>query len=325
MLDFCIIGTGISGSTIAKLLNRKFNVNVYDKAKGVGGRSSFKRLKGKIGFDHGLQYLSPRSLKFKRFTKELVKKKILKHWDGKHKFLNESIKKKNKHVKLIGVKGNNDISKYQLKKIKFFLQYELLKIKRFNKLWYLKFKNGHVVTSKNLIVSIPFPQCKKLLSKFVKTNLFKKKIIMNSCLTVLLVINRTSNSYSSYFTNDKILGWISNEKSKKRFQCNKDLWVLQSTFQYGGKNINIYKNKKNFFTNLLIDRFKNITKIKIKKIYFTHIHGWKYSSNSKPLRSESFWDKKIGLGICGDWFGGPRLENGWLSANNLFKKIFEKR
>ena len=83
MLDFCVIGTGISGSTIAKLLNQKFSVNVYDKAKGIGGRSSFKRLNGKIGFDHGLQYLSPRSLKFKRFTKELTRKKILKFWGGK--------------------------------------------------------------------------------------------------------------------------------------------------------------------------------------------------------------------------------------------------
>ena len=61
--------------------------------------------------------------------------------------------------------------------------------------------------------------------------------------------------------------------------------------------------------------------IKNNKIYFTHIHGWKYSSNSKPLKSDSYWDRKIGLGICGDWFGGPRLEDGWLSANNLAKKI----
>ena len=73
--------------------------------------------------------------------------------------------------------------------------------------------------------------------------------------------------------------------------------------------------------NVLINKFKKLTKIKIKKIYFSHIHGWKYSSNSKPLSLQSFWDQKIGLGICGDWFGGPRLENGWLSANNLYKKI----
>ena len=155
--------------------------------------------------------------------------------------------------------------------------------------------------------------------------LFKNKVIMNSSLTVLLMTNKTSNNYSSYFTNDKILGWVSNENSKKRFTYNKDLWVLQSTFEYGRKNIDSYKNKKTYFTKILLNRFKNITKIKISKIYFTHIHGWKYSSNSKPLKSESYWDRKIGLGICGDWFGGPRLEDGWLSANNLFKKIVGKK
>ena len=51
MLDFCIIGSGISGSTIAHYLKKKYSINVHDKAGGVGGRSSFKRYKGKIGFD----------------------------------------------------------------------------------------------------------------------------------------------------------------------------------------------------------------------------------------------------------------------------------
>ena len=88
MLDFCIIGSGISGSTIANNLKKKYLVRVFDKARGVGGRSSFKRYKGKIGFDHGLQYLSPRSKEFKSFTKKLIKKKVLKHWKGNHEFLN---------------------------------------------------------------------------------------------------------------------------------------------------------------------------------------------------------------------------------------------
>ena len=75
-LDFCIIGTGISGSTIANKLNKNFNLEVFEKAKGIGGRSSFKRLKKKIGFDHGLQYLSPKSKVFKKYTRELIRKKI---------------------------------------------------------------------------------------------------------------------------------------------------------------------------------------------------------------------------------------------------------
>jgi len=321
MLDFCIIGSGISGSTIANYLREKYLIRVYDKARGIGGRSSFKRYKGKIGFDHGLQYLSPRSKKFKLFTNYLIKKKVLKHWTGNHKFLNERVKRDKKHVKLIGVKGNNDISKFLLKNISCNFYSELSEIKRQKNFWHLKFKDNKHIYSKNLIITAPFPQTKRLTSKFVKTKLFRNKVIMNSTLTVLLMTNKTGNQVSSFFTNDKVLGWVSNENSKKRFKYGKDLWVLQSTFEYGKKHCDKYKNKKKFYTKVLLNKFKKLTNIKFKKIYFTHIHGWKYSSNSKPLNLQSYWDKKIGLGLCGDWFGGPRLENGWLSANDLYNKI----
>ena len=321
MLEFCIIGSGISGSTIANHLKKKYSIKVYDKSRGVGGRSSFKRYKGKIGFDHGLQYLSPRSKEFKSFTRQLVKKKILKHWKGNHQFLNQRVKREKKHIKLIGIKANNDVSKFLLKNVNCSFQSELSEIKRQKDYWYLKFKDNKYILSKNLILTIPFPQAKKLSSKFVKTKLFKNNVIMNSSLTVLLITNKTGNQISSFFTNDKVLGWVSYENSKKRFKYNKDLWVLQSTFEYGKKHNDKYRNKKKFYTNVLINKFKKLTNINIKKIYFSHIHGWKYSSNSKPLNTQSYWNKKIGLGLCGDWFGGPRLENGWLSATDLYHKI----
>jgi renalase len=128
MKDYCVIGSGISGSTIANLLNKKYSVDLYDKARGPGGRSSFKRLKDKIGFDHGTQYISPKSEKFKRFVNQLIKKKVLKKWGGRHLFLNTQKKEDKKHVKIIGVKGNNDISKYLLRNIKCHFLKELKKI-----------------------------------------------------------------------------------------------------------------------------------------------------------------------------------------------------
>ena len=91
MRNFCVIGSGISGATIANLLNKKHTVDLYDKARGLGGRSSFKRLDKIRGFDHGTQYFSPKSPEFKRFTKkyktlESLSKanetQILKMWEG---------------------------------------------------------------------------------------------------------------------------------------------------------------------------------------------------------------------------------------------------
>ena len=321
MSDFCVIGSGISGATIANLLNKKYQVSLYDKGRGPGGRASFKRIKGKIGFDHGTQYISPKTNKFKNFTNKLIKKKILKKWTGKHIFLNLKKKENKKHIKIIGQHGNNDICKYLLKKIKYYYQSEVKKIYYKDKLWFLLFSDGKVKSFKGIVLTCPFPQLSKLSKKFINNSFIRKKLKMDANITVMIAIKRIKNLPSSFLFDDPVLGWAGNENTKKRFKSKYDLWTLQSTFKWANKNIN--KNKKNLKKNskILIDKFFKLTNIKKTKIIYSINHGWKYSSNSKPLKIKSFWDPSKKFGVCADWFIGPRLESGWLSAHDLFKKI----
>ena len=321
MSSFCVIGSGISGATIANLLNKKHNVDLYDKARGLGGRSSFKRLDKIRGFDHGTQYFSPKTPEFKRFTQKLIKKKILKIWEGKHKFLSDKKKENKKHVKVIGRKGNNDISKYLLKNVRCYFQSELKKINFQNRKWNLIFNDGEIRNYENLILTCPFPQLKKLSKKYIKNSFIKEKINMDANITILIEIKKTNLGYSSFLFNDRILGWAGYENSKKRFKSKTDLWTLQSTFNWANKKINQNKVLKKTNAKILIDKFFKLTGIKRTKVLFSLNHGWKYSSNSKPLKLKSYWNSRLNLGVCADWFNGPRLESGWISANDLYKKI----
>ena len=321
MSSFCVIGSGISGATIANLLNKKHNVDLYDKARGLGGRSSFKRLDKIRGFDHGTQYFSPKTPEFKRFTKKLIEKKILKIWEGNHKFLSDKKKENKKHVKVIGRKGNNDISKYLLKNVRCYFQSELKKINFQNRKWNLIFNDGEIRNYENLILTCPFPQLKKLSKKYIKNSFIKEKIKMDANITILIEIKKTNLSYSSFLFNDRILGWAGYENSKKRFKSKSDLWTLQSTFNWANKKINQNKVLKKTNAKILIDKFFKLTGIKRTKVLFSLNHGWKYSSNSKPLKLKSYWNSRLNLGVCADWFNGPRLESGWISANDLYKKI----
>ena len=321
MSDYCVIGSGISGATIANLLNKKFQVNLYDKGRGPGGRASFKRVKGQIGFDHGTQYFSPKTIEFKKFANRLIKIKILKKWSGNHIFLNSKKKENKKHIKIIGKKGNNDICKFLLKKVKCFYQSEVKKIYYKNKLWFLLFTDGKIRTYKAVILTCPFPQLKKLSEKFINNTFIKRKLKMDANITVMIAIKKNKKSPSSFLFDDPVLGWAGNENTKKRFKSKYDLWTLQSTFKWANKNID--KNKKNLKKNskILIDKFFKLTKIKKTKVIYSINHGWKYSSNSKPLKIRSYWDPQKKIGVCADWFIGPRLESGWISAHDLFKKI----
>ena len=321
MSSFCVIGSGISGATIANLLNKKHTVDLHDKARGLGGRSSFKRLDKIRGFDHGTQYFSPKTPEFKKFTKKLIEKKILKIWGGNHKFLSDKKKENKKHVKVIGRKGNNDISKYLLKNVKCYFQSELKKINFQNRKWNLVFNDGEIRNYENLILTCPFPQLKKLSKKYIKNSFIREKIKMDANITILIEIKKTNLGYSSFLFNDRILGWAGYENSKKRFKSRSDLWTLQSTFNWANKKINQNKVLKKTNAKILIDKFFKLTGIKQTKILFSLNHGWKYSSNSKPLKLKSYWNSRLNLGVCADWFNGPRLESGWISANDLYKKI----
>jgi renalase len=144
---------------------------------------------------------------------------------------------------------------------------------------------------------------------------------MQPNITAMLAFkNQRELPISSIKFNDDILTWAANENSKKRFKSNLNLWTLQASLKWSKKKINKYKNNKTIL-NQLIARFIQLTGFEKSKIIHKKIHGWKYSYNYKKTPLLSSWNKKNQLGICGDWFSGPKVENAWLSANDLAKRI----
>ena len=319
MLDFCIIGSGIAGSTIANLLSKKYSVHVFDKARGPGGRSSNKRFKHNLSFDHGVQYISPKSKLFKKYINKLYRKKILKNWDDNH--LDFTFEKKSFSSKYIGRRANNDLVKYNLKNIKqsFASPIERINFKKY--FWEITMKNKSKHQFKSLIITCPFPQLKKLAKQYLDKKILKLKVQMQPNITVMIAFKNQKNlPISSIKFNDDILAWAANENSKKRFKSNINLWTLQATLKWSKKTINKYKTDKSVM-NQLISRFIKLSGFKKNKMIFKKIHGWKYSYNYEKTPYLSIWDKKINLGVCGDWFNGPKVENAWLSANDLARKI----
>ncbi len=319
MLDFCIIGSGVAGSTIAHLLSKKYSVHILDKARGPGGRASNKRFKKDLNFDHGVQYISPKDKKFLKFSKKLIQAKILKEWTGSH--IDFNFEKKKNSLKLIGHKANNDLVKYQLKGIKKTFLSKVTKINFKGKFWEVLFENKLKIQSKGLIITCPFPQLKAIAKKYLNSKILRLGVKMEPNITVMIAFkNNKTLPISSIKFNDKILSWAANENSKKRFISNTNLWTLQASLAWSKKNINKYKNNKKIEDELVM-RFLKLTGIKKNKLIYKRIHGWKYSYNYRKTKFLSFWDKKNRLGLCGDWFNGPKVENAWLSAYNLKKQI----
>ena len=321
MKDFCIVGSGIAGSTIANLLSKKYSVEIFDKARGPGGRASNRRYKKDLSFDHGLQYISPKSKEFAKFILDLENKKILKKWQGNH--LNFTFEKKDEVPKYIGVKGNNAIPKYLIKNIKANFQSLITNIKFNDSYWEITINNKEKINFKNLILTCPYPQLISLTSKYLPKQIIKSKTRMIPNITVMLAYkyNLKMNNISSIkFNNDK-LAWAANENSKERFRSSELLWTIQCTQKYSKKIINLFKDNKNFYINEITKQFENLIGFKRKDLIFKNIHGWKYAYIFQDVNLSSYWLNKTNLGLCADWMIGPKAEDAWLSAYSLYRQI----
>jgi predicted NAD/FAD-dependent oxidoreductase len=320
MKDFCVVGGGIAGSTIANLLAKKYSVEIFDKARGPGGRASNRRYKDNLSFDHGLQYISPKSKEFIKFVLDLKRKNVLKEWYGKA--LDLTFEKKKNSIKYIGTRGNNDICKYLIRKIKVNYNSTVTGIKFNSSYWTIVLNNKDEVFFKYLILTCPFPKLKILASKYIKKNLSNLKIKMSPNITVMAAYkNCTKLPINSIKFNDEIISWAVQENTKNRFKTNQILWTIQCTEAYSKKIINLFKNNKKKHQSIILKRFKDLLGYHTKNIVFKNIHGWKYAYSKSNTNLESFWSNKDRFGVCADWFNGPYAEDSWLSAQNLFRKI----
>jgi len=324
MKDFCIVGSGITGSTIANLLSKRYSVEIFDKARGPGGRASNRRWKNNISFDHGLQYISPSTNKFKKFILNLKKKNILKEWSGNH--LDLTFQKKEKSIKYIGSKGNNDICKYLIKNIKVNYNSTVTGIRFNSNYWTITLNYNKQVFFKYLILTLPFPQLKTLASKYVKKKISSLQVNMNPNITVIVAYKNCKKlPINSIKFNDKMISWAAQENTKNRFKSNQILWTIQCTEKFSKKIINLLKENKKKYQSIILRKFKDLLGYQTRNIVFKNIHGWRYAYSKCNTKLDSVWLGKNKLGVCGDWFNGSKAEDAWLSANSLYEEIKKTR
>lgn len=66
MKSIAIIGAGVAGTVCAhRLKQADFNPIIFEKSRGLGGRLATRRTRAGHTFDHGAQYITAHSAKFK--------------------------------------------------------------------------------------------------------------------------------------------------------------------------------------------------------------------------------------------------------------------
>ena len=325
MKNVAVIGAGITGITLANLLQKKVNLTVFEKSRGVGGRMATRRAEP-YQFNHGAQYFKIENKEFKNFLQPLIQNKIIKHLEANHiEILNKEVIKRTKTYNKIyytPVSKMNSVVKYLINN-NFFIKLlcKIDKTIKENDKWF-------IIDSDNvsygpydwLFITIPPNQALEILYNNFKFLDIIKKIKMRSCYSLMLGFDKIKEfDFDTALFLDEDVQWLS---IRKKIIENKKYYnlLINSSYDFAEKNVNSSKDK---ISDYLIKQVSEIVKYELNNYEHKALHFWKYAMSEKNNNLGSLLDEDLKVIVCGDWCMNGKVEGGFLSAKDAAKKLIK--
>lgn len=314
MKKVAIIGAGMAGLTIATYLQKQnFDVTIFDKGRGVGGRMSSRRTDWGY-LDHGTQYFRIQHPDFQKFTEKY--QKIIQSWQGNFATWIEGklIPDDDTEIKYVPLTSMNNLCKAIAEGLTIHLQTRITKLEKAQN-WTLIAENRQEYQNFDLvIITAPPAQTADLLASHTPITAEIKQIEMLPCFSLMLIPEKSVTlPYDGIKFEHPILGWLSVNGSKPERENNSGL-IIQSNFSWATANLETDKEE---ITNILVKTVNELFALKLDSFKYKSVHLWRYALPSKSHQQGYFYDDKNQLAVCGDWCLSGKVESAFLSAYSL--------
>ena len=318
-----VIGAGITGLTLAQLLQGKFDVLLYEKSWRPGGRMS-TRHSDEFQFDHGTQYFTIRGTEFRNFLNEAFLDGIIRPWEARFMAFDGGSPLKyeeRQEVVYVGTPSMNSLCRYLARDLDIKCDTDVQNCRYDAEGWFLSIENEIEEGPFDLLIStIPAPQNDDLFAKNITLWEGLAGVQMRGCSTLMLGFkNPVDIAWEGAIVRNSPIGWIGLDSSKPARPGNTSL-VVQSTGDWGDKLLNAETSQ---IENVLLEELKKISGIDGWLASHRSIHRWRYAGTSKVAGQKYFLDPGSKLAFCGDWCIKGRVEAAFMSAEALAKALLQ--
>ncbi len=310
-----VIGAGLSGLFCARTLtDHGYDVQVFDKGRGVSGRMSNRRVSDDIQFDHGAQYFTVRDNRFRSYVDSWRDIGIVAEWNGDIvKLQGGQITDHSSHPRYVAVPGMNAIGKHLVEDCNVTVQTQVAPLTRNGKKWSLRDIEGKDLGTFDLVVvTTPPTQATQLIGDTSPLTSKTSQVTMRGCWAVMVALqSRVEVPFDGAFVHDSKLSWIARNSSKPGRPDHFDCWVLHGSPEWSDDRIEADPEK---VTKALLEEFWNATGHEPIPSVHTSTHRWRYSVPPEPLDDVALFDPEKQLVVCGDWCCRARVEGAFLSG-----------
>jgi renalase len=342
---FAVIGAGIAGIACARtLMQAGHQVTVFEKSHNAGGRMSTRS--SDFGtFDHGAQYFTVRDHRFAQAI--ATAPGVCKPWSANTvRVLDEhgrvtaaGLPPKEAHF--VAVPGMNALvqqwakplqtnAKSSIKtQLKLATKVTLIERDTTNpQKWQLRATSGDVAQQiytgfDAVLLAIPSEQAHSLLQTSKQSiELIKavRKVSVAPCWTLMVAFAKAVQPTMAHIgpqwnaarSSHHRISWLARESSKPG-RGSVERWTVQASPAWSAEHL---EDAAPRVQAKLLKAFSEVTGIHATPTH-ADVHRWRYAQTTLALGKSHVWDAKTGIGVCGDWCIGHRVEDGFVSGLEL--------
>ena len=288
-----IIGAGMAGlACAAKLKAAGHDVALFDKGRGPGGRMSARRVPtpaGEASFDHGAQYFTARDPAFTAQVEAWRRDGVAAPWPDAGPDAWVGTPAMNAPVKQMA--AQQDVTWSTLIEA-------------------LPLRDGRYDA---VVVATPAEQAAPLLHPWDLRMAARAAAVRSlPCWTAMAAFADPLDTTATVLREEGIIGWAA-RNSAKPGRTGPEAWVIQAGPDWSAAHL---EEQPETVLPVLLAAFAARLGIRLPAPLTATAHRWRYAKcgTSEPGPQ---WNAALGLGMCGDWLLGPRVECAWLSGDRL--------
>lgn len=323
-----IIGAGLAGLTCARTLrDHGLQVTVFEKSRGPGGRMSTRRV-DEYRFDHGAQYFTARDPRFARRVASWSADGVVAPWPAHIVVLDDGVEPaRGDDTRYVGAPRMSALTRHLARDVEVRYGVRVAEVKREAASWDLYDDNRVWLGAYDLlVVAVPGPQAASLLSHAPALADAVGTAEMAPCWAAMLRFDRPLKlEYDAAFNRRGAIAWLARDASKPGRPTGHETWVVHASIGWSQENL---EAEPESVAERLAGELARVTG-STASVCWSTAHRWRHARVVKPVSGldgaadpgDCLYDSESRLGVCGDYFRGPRLEDGFLSGLAMAGRI----
>lgn len=308
-MTIAIVGAGLAGLTCARSLRKAGHaVVLFDKGRGPGGRMSSRRLVTALGeahVDHGAQYFTVRDPGFRRQVEEWRQAGLVALWPAAGPDCWVGVPAMSAPVKHLAVGAD----------VRWQVRIDALSGGPGR--WLLHGDGMQAGPFERVLLALPAENAGPLLlsvaSEFAT---MAEATPSQPCWTVMAAFASRLPLVADVLREAGAIGWAARNSAKPE-RHGPEAWVIQAGPDWSTRHL---EEEPDAIVPQLLAALADRIGAELPTCLTATAHRWRYARSGSE-GSGLLWDAASGLGLCGDWLLGARVECAWMSGERLASAV----